>query len=154
MPLLCDNESAVKIATNPVQHSRTKNINVHHHHFLRNHQTKRDIKIEMGTDDQLVDIIHQATWWSKILQAKKWVKHSWLLQHGLKNNIYMINPSSDQSKGKISCARAYIPYYMWLVHTEYICDIKDIQCKYCMFWAHVLQTKLLLLCLYDTSVVA
>ena len=29
--LLCDNESAVKIASNPVQHSRTKHIDIRHH---------------------------------------------------------------------------------------------------------------------------
>ena len=34
IPLLCDNESAVKIAKNPVQHSRTKHIDIRHH-FLR-----------------------------------------------------------------------------------------------------------------------
>jgi hypothetical protein len=34
VPLLCDNESAVKIANNPVQHSSTKHIDIHHH-FLR-----------------------------------------------------------------------------------------------------------------------
>ena len=61
VPLLCNNESTVKIATNLAQHSRTKHIDICHHNFLRDHQTKRDIKIEMGTDDQLVDIIHQAT---------------------------------------------------------------------------------------------
>ena len=32
--LLCDNESSVKIASNPVQHSRTKHIDIRHH-FLR-----------------------------------------------------------------------------------------------------------------------
>jgi hypothetical protein len=31
VPLLCDDESAVKIANNPVQHSRTKHIDIHHH---------------------------------------------------------------------------------------------------------------------------
>jgi hypothetical protein len=34
VPLMCDNESAVKLATNPVQHSRTKHIDIRHH-FLR-----------------------------------------------------------------------------------------------------------------------
>ena len=29
--LLCDNESAVKIANNPVQHSSTKHIDIRHH---------------------------------------------------------------------------------------------------------------------------
>jgi hypothetical protein len=28
VPLMCDNESAVKLATNPVQHSRTKHIDI------------------------------------------------------------------------------------------------------------------------------
>ena len=50
VPLLCDNESAIKIATNPVQHSRTKHIDIRHH-FNRDHQSKGDIKIEsVGTD--------------------------------------------------------------------------------------------------------
>jgi hypothetical protein len=39
VPLLCDNESAVKIANNPVQHSRTKHIDIRHH-FLRDHVAK------------------------------------------------------------------------------------------------------------------
>jgi hypothetical protein len=39
VPLLCDNESAVKLANNPVQHSRTKHIDIHHH-FLRDHVAK------------------------------------------------------------------------------------------------------------------
>jgi hypothetical protein len=56
IPLLCDNESAVKIATNPVQHKRTKHINIRHH-FLRDHVGKGDIMMEgVRTDDQLADI--------------------------------------------------------------------------------------------------
>jgi hypothetical protein len=42
VPLLCDNESAVKIANNPVQHSRTKHIDICHH-FLRDHVAKKEI---------------------------------------------------------------------------------------------------------------
>ena len=54
--LLCDNESAVKIATNAVQHSKTKHIDIRHH-FLRDHVNKGDIKIDgIRTDDQLADI--------------------------------------------------------------------------------------------------
>ena len=54
--LLCDNESVVKLTNNPVQHSRTKHIDVCHH-FIRDHQQKGDICIEsVGTDDQLADI--------------------------------------------------------------------------------------------------
>jgi len=39
VPLLCDNESAVKLTNNPVQHSRTKHTDVRHH-FIRDHQQK------------------------------------------------------------------------------------------------------------------
>jgi hypothetical protein len=53
---VCDNESAVKLATNPDQHSRTKHID-NRHQFLRDHVGKGDISIySIGTDDQLADI--------------------------------------------------------------------------------------------------
>jgi hypothetical protein len=56
IPLLCDNESAVKIATNLVQHKRIKHIDIRHH-FLRDHVSKCDIVMEsVRTDDQLADI--------------------------------------------------------------------------------------------------
>ena len=66
--LLCDSESAVKLTNNPIQHSRTKHIDVRHH-FIRDHQKKEDICIEsVGTDDQLVDIF------TKPLDEKRFCK--------------------------------------------------------------------------------
>ena len=44
IPLLCDNESAIKLANNPVSHSRTKHIDIRYH-FLRDHKIKGDIAI-------------------------------------------------------------------------------------------------------------
>jgi hypothetical protein len=56
VPLLCDNESAMKLTNNLVQHSRTKHIDGRHH-FIRYHQQKGDICIEsVVTHDQLADI--------------------------------------------------------------------------------------------------
>ena len=56
VPLLCNNESTVKLANNPVQHSRTKYIDIRHH-FLRDHVAKNDILLEgVRTEDQLADI--------------------------------------------------------------------------------------------------
>ena len=56
VPLLRDNESAIKIVDNPVQHSRTKHIDIHHH-FLRDHVAREDIEIfHVGTEKQLADI--------------------------------------------------------------------------------------------------
>ena len=54
--LLCDNESVVKLANNPVQYSHTKHIDIRHH-FLRDHIAKNDISLEcVRTEDQLADI--------------------------------------------------------------------------------------------------
>jgi hypothetical protein len=39
VPLICDSESVIKLATNPVQHPRTKHIDIRHH-FLRDHVGK------------------------------------------------------------------------------------------------------------------
>jgi hypothetical protein len=56
VPLLCDNESAVKIANNLVQHSRTKHIDIRHH-FLRDHVAKGDIVLcGVHSEEQLTDI--------------------------------------------------------------------------------------------------
>jgi hypothetical protein len=56
VPLLCDNESAIKLANNPVNYSRTKHIDIRHH-FLRDHEAKGDIALShVSTDKQLADI--------------------------------------------------------------------------------------------------
>jgi hypothetical protein len=56
VPLLCDNESVIKIAYNPCEHSRTKHIDIRQH-FLRDHAIKGDIVIShIGTNDQLANI--------------------------------------------------------------------------------------------------
>jgi hypothetical protein len=56
-PLLCDNESAICMADNLVEHSRTKHIDIQHH-FLRDHQQKGDIKVyHISTENQLADIV-------------------------------------------------------------------------------------------------
>jgi hypothetical protein len=54
--LLCDNESAIKLANNLVQHSRTKHIDIRHH-FLRDHEAKGDIELfHVSIENQLADI--------------------------------------------------------------------------------------------------
>jgi hypothetical protein len=56
IPLLCDNESAIKLANNPVQHSRTKHIDIRHY-FLRDYEAKGDIELfHVSTENQLADI--------------------------------------------------------------------------------------------------
>jgi hypothetical protein len=56
VPLLCDNESVVKIAKNPVLHSWTKHIDIRHH-FLREKEVNGDIALQnVRSEEQLADI--------------------------------------------------------------------------------------------------
>jgi hypothetical protein len=50
IPLMCDNESVIKLVTNPVQHSRTKHIDL-------SNVRKGDTSVySIGIYDQLADI--------------------------------------------------------------------------------------------------
>ena len=56
VPLMCDNESAIKIAHNPVLHGKTKHIEIWYH-FIRDHVEKGDIQISyVNTKNQLADM--------------------------------------------------------------------------------------------------
>jgi hypothetical protein len=56
VPLLCDNGSTIRMADNPIEHSRKKHIEIWYH-FLRDHQQRGDIAIAyVSTHNQLADI--------------------------------------------------------------------------------------------------
>ncbi|KAA0039071.1 gag-pol polyprotein [Cucumis melo var. makuwa] len=57
MALYCDNMSAISISKNPVQHNRTKHIDIHHH-FIRELVKDKIICLEHNQSSlQLIDII-------------------------------------------------------------------------------------------------
>ncbi|PKA62759.1 Retrovirus-related Pol polyprotein from transposon TNT 1-94 [Apostasia shenzhenica] len=56
IPIRCDNTSAICLTKNPIQHSRTKHIEIRHH-FIRDHVEKSEIILKyVSTDFQLADI--------------------------------------------------------------------------------------------------
>ncbi|KAF7145183.1 hypothetical protein RHSIM_Rhsim04G0045300 [Rhododendron simsii] len=56
IPIKCDNTSAINLTKNPIQHSRTKHIDIRHH-FIRDHVQRGDVVIDfVRTDNQLADI--------------------------------------------------------------------------------------------------
>nr|GFB65048.1 reverse transcriptase domain-containing protein [Tanacetum cinerariifolium] len=60
IPIYCDSKSAIAIACNPVQHSRTKHIAVRYH-FIKEHVEKGTIELYfVKTDYQLADIFTKA----------------------------------------------------------------------------------------------
>lgn len=57
MNLYCDNQAAVKIANNPVQHDRTKDVEVDHY-FIKDHLEKKTIKLQfVNSKEQLADML-------------------------------------------------------------------------------------------------
>ena len=60
VPIFCDNTSAINIAKNPVQHKRTKHIDIRHH-FLRDNVEKGSISMNFcTTEEQIADIFTKA----------------------------------------------------------------------------------------------
>ncbi|KAK4387628.1 Retrovirus-related Pol polyprotein from transposon TNT 1-94 [Sesamum angolense] len=58
--IYCDNKSAIAITKNPVQHSRTKHINIKYH-SLREATTRGEIELKYcSTEEQLADIFTKA----------------------------------------------------------------------------------------------
>jgi hypothetical protein len=54
--LICDNESAIRLTDNPVEHSRTKHIDIRHY-FLRDYQQQGEIEVyHISTKNQLANI--------------------------------------------------------------------------------------------------
>ncbi|KAK2457617.1 hypothetical protein QL285_004869 [Trifolium repens] len=60
LTLYCDNISAINISKNPIQHSRTKHIDIRHH-FIRDLVEDKVVTLEhVATDNQLTDIFTKA----------------------------------------------------------------------------------------------
>ena len=71
MIVYCDNTSAINISKNPVQHSRTKHIDIRHH-FIRELVENKSVVIEhVATDMQLADIFTKALDASRFISLRK-----------------------------------------------------------------------------------
>jgi hypothetical protein len=64
MPLLCDNEIAIKLTNNPIQHARTKHIDVRHH-FIRDHQQKETFVLRVWAPKINLPIYSPSHWMRK-----------------------------------------------------------------------------------------
>lgn len=60
MNLFIDNSNAIQIFRNPIQHSRTKHIDSHHH-FIHELVEEKTISLEhVPMEEQLIDILTKA----------------------------------------------------------------------------------------------
>jgi hypothetical protein len=56
MIVYCDNTSAINISKNPIQHSRTKHIDIRHH-FIRDLVENQVVSLDyVSTENQLADL--------------------------------------------------------------------------------------------------
>jgi len=54
--LFCDNTSAINLTKDPIQHSRTKHVEIHHH-FIRDHVIKSHCVIQfVSYENQFADL--------------------------------------------------------------------------------------------------
>ncbi|KAK2442880.1 putative mitochondrial protein [Trifolium repens] len=60
LTLYCDNMSAINISKNPVQHSKTKHIDIRHHYIRDLVENKIVILEHVGTKEQIADIFTKA----------------------------------------------------------------------------------------------
>ena len=65
IPILYDNNSAINLTNNPIMHSKTKHIQIHHH-FIRDHVQRDVISLRfIQTDLQLANTFtkpHDEKW--------------------------------------------------------------------------------------------
>ena len=60
IPILCDSKSAIAISANPVQHSKTKHIDIRYH-FLKHHVEEGNVEMYFVTSEfQLADLFTKA----------------------------------------------------------------------------------------------
>ncbi|KAF7845388.1 Retrovirus-related Pol polyprotein from transposon TNT 1-94 [Senna tora] len=66
VPLHYDNQSAIRLAENPVFHARTKHVEVHHH-FLREKVLEEEVRmVQVKTENQVADVFTKSLSSSKM----------------------------------------------------------------------------------------
>lgn len=80
LTVLCDNKNAIDISKNPVQHSRTKHIDIRHH-FIRDLVERQEVVLKhVSTDDQIADIFTKSLDRERFEELRKLLGVCWFEQ--------------------------------------------------------------------------
>ncbi|RVW76345.1 hypothetical protein CK203_049862 [Vitis vinifera] len=97
MKLFCDNKAAIDISHNPIQHDRTKHVEVDRH-FIKQNLDAKIIRFPfVKSEDQLADILTKAEWlWIslRLWTFLKGIDPVFLLFFGKQPVEEVLNPSS------------------------------------------------------------
>nr|GEZ43665.1 retrovirus-related Pol polyprotein from transposon TNT 1-94 [Tanacetum cinerariifolium] len=84
VPIYCDSKSAIVISCNPVQHTRTKHIDMRYH-FIKDHVEKGTIELYfLGTEYQLADLFTKSLPEAQFKVLVEKLGMEMLYQHGLR----------------------------------------------------------------------
>lgn len=82
MNIHCDNEAVIKIPHNPVQHYRTKHVEVDHHFIKKNFDPKIIQFSFVPSEDQLVNVL------TKAISGRIFYSSIWQVRHDC--HLYML----------------------------------------------------------------
>ncbi|KAK1392928.1 hypothetical protein POM88_011984 [Heracleum sosnowskyi] len=104
IPILCDNTSAIAISNNPVQHSRTKHIDIRYH-FIKEHVMNGTVELHfVPTEEQTADIFTKSV--DESTFTRPWI--SFLNQHSCVNYAICSNVDLKVDPLYLLCSTAVV----------------------------------------------
>jgi hypothetical protein len=148
----CDNASAINLSKNPIQHSRSKHIEIKHH-FIRDHDQEKNIALSfVDTENQLADFFTKSlvedrfNFLKEKLLIMKNPNKDWLqITKGLRLNPLMSSDANQidlsQSRHSSECSRAQnVPEFRMFIRSE--CSWRS-ECSKPEIWVRNLMREIL-----------
>ena len=122
IPIFCDNTSAIAITENPVQHSRTKHIDIKYH-FIREHVMNGTVELHfVSSEKKLADIftkpLDESTF-SWLVSELGILNYSWIISdifasyNAARNLIDFSILDGILAKSKFTSRRMLIIHRVW-----------------------------------------
>ncbi|KAL8115689.1 hypothetical protein AgCh_022256 [Apium graveolens] len=110
IPIYCDNQSAIAMTGNPVQHSMTKHISIRYH-FIREHVMEGTVELHwVPTDQHLADIFTKPLYEATFTRL---VNELGMVSVNLKNELNADKPHLSKEKKSHEWHVTAIPEELW-----------------------------------------
>ncbi|KAL8105196.1 hypothetical protein AgCh_029117 [Apium graveolens] len=109
IPIYCDNQSAIAMTGNPVQHSMTKHISIMYH-FIREHVDEGTMELHfVPTDQQLADIFIKPLCEATFIRL---INELGMVSVNLKNELSADKPDLSKEKKRIKVRSSMSPPFL------------------------------------------